>query len=82
MDMQGKAKFVWVDDYYHSHWMLTAFETEEGYDTVPGFEMPAEFVAEWAAAHKAVEALEDLLVYKSEDLEQEVQDDDDARYVR
>ena len=61
MEMQGKAKFVWVDDYYHSHWMLVEFEGVEGYDIAPGFEMPASFVAEWAAAHKRVEALEDLL---------------------
>lgn len=61
MAMQGKAKFVWVDDYYHSHWLLTEFEGNEDYDIAPGFEMPASFVAEWAASHKKVEALEDLL---------------------
>lgn len=72
MEMQGKAKFVWVDDYYHSHWLLTEFEGNEDYDIAPGFEMPASFVAEWAASHKKVEALEDLLVEKQRMLDEKL----------
>ena len=69
MNMQGKAKFVWVEDYYHSYWTVTAFEGEEDYNIAPGFEMPESFVAEWAAAHKRVEALEDMLVQEAESAE-------------
>lgn len=57
-----KAKFRWIDDYYHSHWSLVAFEDEQPeYDTYNDIEMSAEFVQAWSTAHKAVEALEDLL---------------------
>jgi hypothetical protein len=61
MNLNRKAKFRWVDDYYHSHWSLTMFEDEPEYDKYDDIEMSAEFVQEWAKAHKAVEALEDLL---------------------
>lgn len=75
METNRKAKFAAVDDYYRVRWTLVSYEGSEDYSFAPGFEMPAEFVAEWAKAQKAVEALEDILAKKEKQvLKKEVQD--------
>lgn len=65
MENMRKAKFVWVEDYYYSHWHLTAFGDEEDYEIAPGFVMPPEFVQSWLDARKAVQSLEEVLVLQN-----------------